>query len=70
LPYHIVQEFQVSSSYLGKKSVSDIGNQVYSGPESKPRRSRGFSFSQSAGQNKILEAYRQSPKLVPRTKIT
>ena len=68
LSYHIVQEFQITSPVLAKKSITESGNQVYSGHSAKPRKSRGFSFSQSAGQYKVLEAYRQSPKLKPMTK--
>ncbi len=70
LPYHIVQEFQISSPSLGKKVVDEDNNQVYTGPGVKPRKSRGFSFVQTYGQSKVLEAYSQSPKLVAKPKIS
>lgn len=65
LPYHIVQEFEFSRSR--KRGPVSEGNQVFCGPRSKPRVSRGFSFSQTYGQSKVLEAYNQSPKLVAKS---
>lgn len=65
LPYHIVQEFQLTRLEDRKTAgKTPTANQVYEGP-GKARKSRGFSFSQSYGQSKVLKAYNQSPKLAP-----
>lgn len=63
-PYHIVQELKLNES-AKQKSIMDPKNSnlVFEGTNGKPRKSRGFSFSQSYGQNLVLEAYGQSPKL-------
>lgn len=70
LPYHIVQEFQLIPQAEKKIRATAEENQVYSGPGKEPRRTRGFSFSQTYGQSKLLEAYRQSPKLVAKTPLS
>lgn len=63
-PYHIVQEIKLTQSPKGKddQQTSSI-NLIFEGTNRKPRRSRGFSFSQSFGQSRVLQAYGQSPKL-------
>lgn len=63
-PYHIVQELKLSKvPKETKKLEKEQTNLIFEGVSSKPRRSRGFSFSQSYGQTRVLHAYGQSPKL-------
>ena len=63
-PYHIVQEFKLTESVKeGQTRERSSSNLVFEGTDRKPRRSRGFSFSQTYGQSKVLTAYGQSPKL-------
>ena len=63
-PYHIVQELKLSKRQKDTgKEGQEPTNVVFEGFDRKPRRSRGFSFSQTYGQTRVLQAYGQSPKL-------
>ena len=60
-PYHIIQELK----YAEKKPTEEIPKPIHTvfiGKSETATISRGFTFSQSAGQNVLLEAYGQSPK--------
>jgi phospholipid-transporting ATPase len=63
-PYHIVQELKyVKPPKEGGKAKKSLVNLIFEGANKKPKLNRGFSFSQTFGQTKILHAYGQSPKL-------
>lgn len=64
-PYHIIQELKLAESMIERKVSGgrESPSLVFVGMSRKPRRSRGYSFSQSYGQSRILQAYGQSPKL-------
>ena len=65
-PYHIVQELKLKKSTKEAGKIDHkLSNLVFEGPNTKPRKSRGFSFSQTYGQTRVLQAYGQSPKLAP-----
>lgn len=62
--YHIVQELKlVKPSKKDAKAVKLPSNLVFEGTNRKPKRNRGFSFSQTFGQSRVLQAYGQSPRL-------
>lgn len=63
-PYHIVQELKLigKPKDINRKDENEV-NLFFEGANPKPRRSRGFSFSQTYGQTRVLQAYGQSPKL-------
>ena len=64
-PYHIVQELKLAKPPKeGEKAAKGPTNLIFEGTNKKPKRSRGFTFSQSFGQTKVLHAYGQSPKLL------
>ena len=57
--YHIVQELKFKKSST-TKSTHEEHNLVFEGENRKSSKSRGFSFSQTFGQGRVLKAYSQS----------
>ena len=63
-PYHIVQEFKFAKALeKGDSTHGGLVNLVFVNKNKEPRRSRGYSFSQSFGQSRVLKAYEQFPKV-------
>lgn len=63
-PYHIVQELKLAKTPKGgEKPRKSLVNLIFEGTNKKPKMNRGFTFSQTYGQTKILHAYGQSPRL-------
>lgn len=63
-PYHIVQELKIKKPDQEKgKEKPTKKNVIFVNSSTKPSQSRGYSFSQTFGQSRILQAYGQSPKL-------
>jgi phospholipid-transporting ATPase len=63
-PYHIVQELKMAQKPKDRKgTLKAFFNLVFEGESQSPKKNRGFSFSQTYGQSRVLEAYGQSPRL-------
>lgn len=70
-PYHIVQEIKLAKPpKAGEKGQSTNLNLIFEGTNNKPKKSRGFSFSKTFGQSRVLQAYGQSPKLTRNLRST
>ena len=71
-PYHIVQELKIKKAGLDdrKQKPAKKKNLIFVNSSAKPNQSRGFSFSQTFGQSRILQAYGQSPRLTSSIRST
>jgi len=65
-PYHIIQELKHAAKKLEEDPIKPPIHTVFAEKSEKPYVSRGFTFSQTSGQNILLDAHSQSPKFFKR----